>query len=73
MSCSTRFSMRLQTEILSTGTSDFLKQIIILKSFNSKLSVKKTIYGSTLFQSHACSFYVKVHWSLTEVKMAKFL
>ena len=30
-----KFSMILQTEILSTESSDFLKQIIFLKSFNS--------------------------------------
>ena len=30
-----QFSMTLRTEILSTVTSDFLKQIIILKSFDS--------------------------------------
>ena len=31
--------MALQTEIISTKISDFLKQIIILKSFNSVLRV----------------------------------
>ena len=30
-------SMALQTEILSTETSDFLQQIVFLKSFNSML------------------------------------
>ena len=33
------FSMALQTEILSILTSDFLKQMIILKSFNSVLKM----------------------------------
>ena len=33
MPCSINFSVTLQTEI-STVTSDFLKQMIILKSFN---------------------------------------
>ena len=33
--CSINFSIALQTEILSTVTSDFLKQMIIRKSFNS--------------------------------------
>ena len=33
------FFMALQTEIISTKISDFLKQIIILKSFNSVLRV----------------------------------
>ena len=35
MPCSAKFSMTLQSEILSTETSDFLKQIIFLKSFKS--------------------------------------
>ena len=35
MPCSVSFSMTLQMEILSTGTSDFLKQMIILKSLYS--------------------------------------
>ena len=34
MPCSINFSMTLQNEILSTETLVFLKQIIILKSFN---------------------------------------
>ena len=33
------FSMTLPTEILSTETLDFLKEIIFLKSFNSMLYV----------------------------------
>ena len=37
MPCSAKTSMTLQTEVLSTETSDFLKQMIILKSFNSVL------------------------------------
>ena len=37
MPSSAKFSMPLQTEILSTETSDFLKQRIIIKSFNSVL------------------------------------
>ena len=37
MPCSAKFSMTLQTEILSTETSDFLKQKVFLKSFNSVL------------------------------------
>ena len=37
MPCSINFSMTLQTEILSTIFSDFLKQMIILESFNSML------------------------------------
>ena len=34
MLCSANFSMTLQTEIISTEISGFLKQIIIHKSFN---------------------------------------
>ena len=41
MPCSAIFSTILQTEILSTETSDFLKQIIIFKSFNSALYVSE--------------------------------
>ena len=37
MPCSKNFSVTFQTEILSTVTSDFLKQIIPLKSFYSML------------------------------------
>ena len=39
MPCSNILSMALQNEILSTEASDFLKQMIILKSFNSVLIV----------------------------------
>ena len=39
MPCSIIFSMTLQIEILSIVTSDFLKQMIFLKSFNSVISV----------------------------------
>ena len=35
MPCSAKFSVTLQTEILSTEISDFLKQIIFVKLFNS--------------------------------------
>ena len=38
--CSTNFSMTLQAELLSTDTSDFLKQIIFRKSFNSIFEAK---------------------------------
>ena len=36
---SNNFSMTLQTEILPIETSDFLNQLIILKSFNSVLNI----------------------------------
>ena len=45
MPCSAKFSVTLETEILSTETLDFLKQIIFLKSFNSFLIV--AIYFAT--------------------------
>ena len=35
MPCSAKFSMTLQTEILSIETSNFLKQIFFLRSFYS--------------------------------------
>ena len=35
MPCSAKSLMTLQTEILSTATSEFLKQIIFSKSFNT--------------------------------------
>ena len=38
MPCSINVSLTLQTEIFSTVTLDFLKQILFLKSFNSVLS-----------------------------------
>ena len=40
MPCSTKFPVTLQTEIRSTETSDFLKQIIFLKSFNSVFAMR---------------------------------
>ena len=40
MPWSAKFSMTLQTKILSSQTSDFLEQIIFLKSFNSVLLVR---------------------------------
>ena len=39
MPCSFNFSITLQTKNLSTVATDFLKQMIILKSFNSLLKV----------------------------------
>ena len=39
MPCSTQFSVTLQTENLLTEISDFLKQIIFLRSFNSVLDM----------------------------------
>ena len=47
MSCSAKFSMTLQTEILSTETSDFLNQIIFLKSF--KVSVRRESFLELAF------------------------
>ena len=39
MHCYAKFSLALQNEIFSTETSDFLKQIIFLKSFISAFFV----------------------------------
>ena len=36
--------MTLQSEILSTVTSDFLKQIIFIKAFDSEFKVKIALY-----------------------------
>ena len=50
-----QFLMTLQTEILSTVTSDFLKEKIILKSFNSLVAAVfyflalQTIFCGALF------------------------
>ena len=42
MPCSSKFSKTLQTEIFSTEISDFLKQIIFLKSFNLGLYISRS-------------------------------
>ena len=50
MPCSAKFSMTFKTNILSTETSDFLRQIIFLKSFNSVfffVTASPTKLGST--------------------------
>ena len=44
MPCSINFSVMLQNEILSTVTSDPLKKIIILKSFNSVFNIESEIF-----------------------------
>ena len=44
MPCTANFSVTLVSEILSTETSDFLRQIIILKSFYSVLCVFVFVY-----------------------------
>ena len=59
MPCSANFLMSLQNEILSTETSDFLNQIIFMKSFNSVLnvvsmaikygSIRKHLSGETIY------------------------
>ena len=41
--CSVNFSTTLQTEILSTETSELLKQIISVKAFNSVFDVIFTL------------------------------
>ena len=45
MLCSINFSSTSETAILSTVTSDFLKQIIILKSFNSLIQIDLVLVG----------------------------
>ena len=42
MPYSAKFSLRLHNDILSTDISDFLKQSIFLKSFNSVLHLFNT-------------------------------
>ena len=54
MAFSSSFSMTLQTEIMSV-TSDFLKQMIILKSFKSVIKVVflcKCVAAVLLFYVH---------------------
>ena len=57
MPCSIDFSVTLQTEILSKVTSGFLKQMIILKSFNSVMNVASgqglySLFLIELFEDH---------------------
>ena len=67
MPCSINILMTLQTEILSAVTSDFLKQMIIFKSFNSVLSitfsgvvrVSGINLGSSFLVSELC--FVTIH------------
>ena len=49
MPCSINFPVTLQTEIISTVTSDFLKQMIIRKSFNSVLYLKLHVFKKYCF------------------------
>ena len=46
MPCSANLSMTLQTDIVSTETSYFLKQIIFLKSFNYVFEMAKCFFDS---------------------------
>ena len=54
MPCSINFSMTLQTEILSTAlvTSDFLKQMIILKSGCSDSSMGPLEEAAEMWHPH---------------------
>ena len=45
-----QFSMTLQIEILATEPSDFLKQIIFLRSFNSVLYVRDRAWFVRLYR-----------------------
>ena len=53
MPYSINLSMTLQTEILSTVTSGFLKQTILLKSFNSVLFLVPEACNSKQLKSHS--------------------
>ena len=57
MPCSANFSMTLQTEKISTEAFDFLKQIVILNTFNSAFSPFKTQTGKTLTTQAVLSLY----------------
>ena len=51
MPCSTISSIYIyQTEIFSTDTADFLKQIFFIKSFNSAFNAKIKFQISTLWE-----------------------
>ena len=52
MSCSANFSMTLQTEILSTQTSDFLKTNNFLKPLNSVLHYNHTKHINYTQKTH---------------------
>ena len=54
---SAKLSMALQTEILSTEISDFLKQIIFLKSFNLLLSMYQNQFDLSMFKSFKSRTY----------------
>ena len=62
--CSAKFSMTLQTEVLSTETSDFLTQIIFLKSFDSVLLVSYTC-NKTVMEICPC-FYIFLHFRFNQ-------
>ena len=51
MPCFINISLTLQTEILPTVTSDFLKQMIVLKSFNSVLYFKGMYTETSMTQT----------------------
>ena len=66
MPCSINFSITLQTEILSTVISDFLKQMIILKPFSRPIYIKvplkhqkkQTKFMFAKFQKNIFSGYI---------------
>ena len=57
MPCSAKFSMALQTEILSIEISDFQKQIIFLKPFNLLLSMYQNQFDLSMFKSFMSRSY----------------
>ena len=66
MPCSDKLSLTLQTEILSTETSDFLKQMIILKSFSGyTVEFQEVRADMYIF----CSFFVATHRKKSLVKL----
>ena len=80
--CSIKFSTTLQTEILSTETLGFLKQMIILKSFDSVFIPKpnKVPFFSFLVQNWTSinkapffSFLVQNWTSINEAPFFSFL
>ena len=54
MPCSINFLVALKTEILSTVTSDFLRQMIILKPFNFVFTIKVLKNWNTKNNYHNC-------------------
>ena len=69
--CSTKFSITLYTEILSTEIKIFLKQIVFLKSFNSVLqtwqNMEETHIVSSLLKEFKFIKLLKFLWSMSDI------